>query len=58
MPKTDYDDFAEAYSAAGFRISVVSEPPIAPDTPSELIPQDLKHTRRFISFIFFVLEAC
>ncbi|TDO27664.1 methyltransferase family protein [Kribbella sp. VKM Ac-2527] len=48
----------DAFTAAGFRISVVSEPPIAPDTPSELLPQDLKHTTRFISFIFFVLEAC
>jgi SAM-dependent methyltransferase len=48
----------DAFTAAGFRISVVSEPPIAPDTPSELRPQDLKHPARFISFIFFVLEAC
>ncbi|MGY4771131.1 class I SAM-dependent methyltransferase [Kribbella sp. CWNU-51] len=52
---------SDAFTAAGFRISVVSEPPIAPDTPSELLPQelkDLKHPARFISFIFFVLEAC
>ena len=48
----------DAFTAAGFRISVVSEPPIAPDTPSELLPQDLKQLTRFISFIFFVLEAC
>ncbi|MGW1345937.1 class I SAM-dependent methyltransferase [Kribbella sp. NPDC002412] len=48
----------DAFTAAGFRISVVSEPPISPDTPSELRPQDLKHPARFISFIFFVLEAC
>jgi hypothetical protein len=41
-----------------FRISVISEPPIALDTPSELRPKDLKHPARFISFIFFVLEAC
>ena len=52
---------SDAFAAAGFRISVVSEPPIAPDTPSELLPQELKDRKqpaRFISFIFFVLEAC
>lgn len=52
---------SDAFTAAGFRISVVSEPPIAPDTPSELLPQELKDRKqpaRFISFIFFVLEAC
>jgi ubiquinone/menaquinone biosynthesis C-methylase UbiE len=48
----------DAFTAAGFRISVVSEPPIATDTPSELLPPDLKGRRRFISFIFFLLEAC
>ena len=51
----------DSFTAAGFRISVVSEPPIAPDTPRELLPQDLKDLKppaRFISFIFFVLEAC
>lgn len=48
----------EAFTAAGFRISVVSEPPVAPDTPGELLPKDTKHPTRFISFIFFVLEAC
>jgi ubiquinone/menaquinone biosynthesis C-methylase UbiE len=52
---------SDAFTAAGFRISVISEPPIDPDTPSEIIPQHLKklkHPPRFISFIFFVLEAC
>lgn len=49
----------DAFTEAGFRISVISEPPVAPDTPSELLPQDSKHpATRFISFIFFVLEAC
>lgn len=48
----------DAFTTAGFRISTVSEPPVAPDAPSELLPQDRKHPRRFISFIFFVLEAC
>ena len=49
---------SDAFTAAGFRISVISEPPIDPDTPSELRPPGLQHPARFISFIFFVLEAC
>ena len=48
---------SEAFTAAGFRISVISEPSIAPDTPPEVIPDHLKDVKRFISFIFFVLEA-
>ena len=47
----------EAFTAAGFRISVISEPPVAPDTPKELLPPDLGDRSRFISFVFFVLEA-
>lgn len=47
----------DAFTAAGFRISALSEPPIAPNTPPEVIPQHLKHITRFISFIFFTLEA-
>ena len=27
-----------AFSAAGFRIAAISEPPVAPDTPPELLP--------------------
>lgn len=49
---------SDAFTAAGCRISVVSEPPIAPDTPSELLREDLQHVTRFISFIFFGPEAC
>ncbi|WP_371402364.1 class I SAM-dependent methyltransferase [Kribbella sp. NBC_00662] len=49
---------SEAFTAAGFRIAVISEPPIDPETPSEVIPEHLKDVTRFISFIFFVLEAC
>lgn len=48
----------DAFTAADFRISVVSEPPIAPDTPRDLLPPELKGRTRFISFILFVLEAC
>jgi SAM-dependent methyltransferase len=48
----------DAFAAGGFRISVISEPPVAPDTPADLLPPGLEHPVRFISFIFFVLEAC
>ncbi|WP_432950978.1 methyltransferase domain-containing protein [Kribbella sp. CA-253562] len=48
----------DAFTAAGFRISVISEPPIAEDTPGELRPPNQNHPARFICFIFFVLEAC
>ena len=47
---------SDAFNAAGFRISVISEPPIDPDTPSELRPPELE-SDRFICFLFFVLEA-
>ncbi|MFF0343148.1 class I SAM-dependent methyltransferase [Kribbella sp. NPDC004875] len=49
---------SDAFTKAGFRISVISEPPIAEDTPIDLRPQGMEHPARFISFIFFVLEAC
>lgn len=48
----------DAFTAAGFRISALSEPPVDPGTPADLLPHDLKRRTRFISFIFFVLEAC
>ena len=48
---------ADAFSEAGFRISVISEPPVAPDAPDELLPPGREHPVRFVSFIFFVLEA-
>jgi SAM-dependent methyltransferase len=49
----------EAFTAAGFRINVISEPPIAPDTPPELVPDFLadKPEKAFLCFLFFVLEA-
>lgn len=49
---------SDAFTAAGFDISVIQEPPVAPDTPRELLPPNLRHRARFISFIFFVLRAC
>ncbi len=47
----------DAFTAAGFRITTVSEPPPAPDTPSELFPDDNRKRRRFLCFLFFVLHA-
>jgi SAM-dependent methyltransferase len=49
----------DAFTAAGFRTAVISEPPPAPDTPPELLPDFLadKPSGSFLGFIFFVLEA-
>ncbi|GAA1131538.1 class I SAM-dependent methyltransferase [Kribbella jejuensis] len=49
---------SDAFTQAGFRISTISEPPISADTPLELRPEGVPHPARFISFIFFALEAC
>jgi SAM-dependent methyltransferase len=49
-----------AFTAAGFRIAVISEPPPAPDTPRELLPDFLRDRppgSDFVCFLFFVLEA-
>ncbi|HEY1699753.1 MAG TPA: class I SAM-dependent methyltransferase [Trebonia sp.] len=47
---------SEAFAAAGFRISVISEPPPAPGA-AERFPDDLAGKSRFLCFLFFVLEA-
>lgn len=47
----------EAFTRAGFRISVISEPPFSPETPPELLPPDLGDRTAFLCFLFFVLEA-
>jgi hypothetical protein len=47
----------DAFTAAGFRISVISEPAIAPDTPRDLLPDYSADGRRFVCFLFFVLDA-
>jgi SAM-dependent methyltransferase len=47
----------DAFTEAGFRISVVSEPPVSPETPRELVPAHLGDRTAFVCFIFFVLEA-
>jgi SAM-dependent methyltransferase len=47
----------DAFTRAGFRISVISEPPFSPDTPRELLPPDLGDRTAFLCFLFFVLVA-
>ena len=46
----------DAFTAAGFRISVISEPPPAPGA-YELFPDELADRSAFLCFIFFVLHA-
>ncbi len=48
-------DVIGAFVHAGFRIKTVTEPPPAPDTPAELLPNP--DGRPFICFLFFELEA-
>ena len=47
----------DAFTEAGFRISVISEPPASPDALRELFPPHLGDRTAFLCFIFFVLEA-
>jgi SAM-dependent methyltransferase len=50
----------DAFTGAGFRIAAISEPPPAPDTPRELLPDFLKDKppgAGFLCFLFFVLQA-
>ena len=47
----------DAFTAAGFRISVISEPAAAPDTPRALLPDEIADGKRFLCFLFFVLHA-
>lgn len=47
----------DAFTKAGFRISVVSEPPVAADTPRELLPATMGDRTAFVCFLFVVLEA-
>ncbi|MEW9549378.1 class I SAM-dependent methyltransferase [Nonomuraea sp. NPDC050783] len=48
----------DAFTEAGFRISVISEPPFVPEA-RELFPEEFRGITgaRFLSFLFFVLEA-
>jgi hypothetical protein len=47
----------DPFTAAAFRIAVISEPPAAPDTPLELFPPDFGGRKTFLAYLFFVLEA-
>ena len=47
----------DSFTSAGFRITAISEPPPAPDTPPELLPDGLEPGKSFLCFLFFVLEA-
>jgi SAM-dependent methyltransferase len=47
----------DAFTAAGFGITAVSEPPPAPDTPPEVLPPGLEEGQSFICFLFFALRA-
>ena len=47
---------ASAFTAAGFRITVISEPEPAP-AAHELFPDQLAAMPRFLAFLFFVLQA-
>jgi SAM-dependent methyltransferase len=46
----------DAFTAAGFRISVISEPDPVPEA-RELFPEMLAEKPRFLCFLFFVLHA-
>lgn len=48
---------SDAFTAAGFRIALISEPPFSPDTPREKLPSWIGDAKAFICFIYFVLEA-
>ena len=47
----------DAFTAAGFGITVISEPPVAPDTPRELLPLNVADRQWIPGFLFFVLHA-
>jgi len=48
----------DAFTAAGFRIEVISEPPAVPGAP-EMFPEEFATLpdTRFLAFLFFVLQA-
>jgi hypothetical protein len=47
----------DAFTAAGFRITVISEPAVAPGTPREQLPDVIADRRRLHGFLFFILHA-
>ena len=46
----------DAFTAAGFRVAVISEPEPAP-AARELFPDEIAAMPRFLCFLFFVLQA-
>ena len=46
----------DAFTAAGFQISVISEPNVAPDAPRELVSDNVADGQGFLCFLFFVLN--
>lgn len=50
-------DMTDAFTTAGFRVATISEPPLSPDTPQDLLRAELGNRTSFLSFIFFVLDA-
>ncbi len=46
----------DAFTSAGFRTAVISEPPPAPGA-RDLFPDELGDRSAFLCFLFFVLEA-
>ncbi|MFC3687950.1 class I SAM-dependent methyltransferase [Aquipuribacter hungaricus] len=49
---------SDAFTEAGFRIALLSEPPFDADTPRELLPEHLRDRTAFVCFLFVVLEPC
>lgn len=47
----------DAFTMAGFRLSVISEPPFSPETPRDLLGSTFADRTAFLCFLFFVLEA-
>jgi ubiquinone/menaquinone biosynthesis C-methylase UbiE len=48
------EDISQAINESGLRLVSLHEPPVADNTPTELLPEPGK--RRFISFLFLVME--
>lgn len=48
------DDISRAITESGLRLVSLHEPPIADDTPDELLPESGR--RQFISFLFLVMQ--
>lgn len=46
----------DAFTSAGFRTAVISEPPPAPEA-REKFPERVGDRHAFLCFLFFVLEA-